>query len=77
MIAYYSPARKSVKWYRKVIFECISDAVQKGFIAHISSTCSLESFVKSISISLLQVEQRTQTKNDKIHLCDKFEDVSV
>ena len=64
MIAYYSPARKSVKWYRKVIFECISIAVQNSFVLYrmfycSQSTCSLESFVKSIAISLLQVEQRT------------------
>ena len=27
IIFYYFPARKSVKWYRKVLFECISMAV--------------------------------------------------
>ena len=63
-IAYYSPARKSVKRYRKVIFECISIAVQNSFVLYrmfycSQSTCSLESFVKSILISLHQVEQRT------------------
>ena len=51
MIAYYSPARKSIKWYRKVIFECISIAVQNSFVLYrmfycSQRTCSLESFVK-------------------------------
>ena len=63
MIAYYSPACKSIKWYRKVNFECISIVVQKSFVLYrlfccSQRMCSLESFVKSISISLLQVEQR-------------------
>ena len=32
MITYYSPACKSIKWYKKVIFECISIAVQNSFV---------------------------------------------
>ena len=67
MIAYYSPARKSVKWYRKIIFECISIAVQNSFVLYKMFYCSqrtrlLESFVKSISIFLLKVKRRTSVR---------------
>ena len=61
MIAYYSPACKSVKWYRKVIFECNSFVLYRMFYCS-QRTCLLESFVKSISISL-SVRPRPKRKS--------------
>ena len=61
MIAYYSPAQKSVKWYRKVLFECISMAVLNAWVFHNKfynqQKMTLAAFTKSVATSLLGVTQ--------------------
>lgn len=59
MISYYSPTQKSVKWYRKVLFQCISIAVLNNFVLYnkfyvLQKPIQLASFIKSIGSSLFQ-----------------------
>ena len=66
IIAYYSPAQKSVKWYRKVLFECIDMAVLNAWILHTKyynqQKMKLAAFTKSIEMSLLGVTQSEKQK---------------
>ena len=61
LISYYSPARKSVKWFQKVLFQCISIAKLNSFVlynkcyaGHGMRTMKLEAFTKALASSLLQ-----------------------
>ena len=61
MISYYSPARKSVKWYRKILFQCISIAVLNSWVLYNrfyapQKNMTLASFIKSIASSLLVID---------------------
>ena len=58
---YYSSACKSVKWFRKVLFQCISIAQLNSFVlhnkcyaGHAMRTIKLEAFTKALASSLLQ-----------------------
>lgn len=60
MIEYYSPARKSVKWYRKVIFQLISIGVLNSWVIYnkyyktsARNKIPLVDFTKSVAQSLL------------------------
>ena len=65
MIAYYSPARKSVKWLRKVLMECINMAVVNSWVlcnryyhGNNRRKMPLKSFVKTVAMSLLKIEDQ-------------------
>ena len=67
MISYYSPARKSVKWYRKILFQCISIAVLNSWVLYNrfyapQKKMILVSFIKSIASSLLYVQETSIDK---------------
>jgi len=60
MIAYYSPACKSVKWFRKVLTECISMGVVNNWVLYNrynngnnGRKMPLGAFVKRFAMSLL------------------------
>ena len=65
MIAFYSPVRKSVKWFRKVLTECISMTVINSWVlcncyydGNNGRKMPLVSFVKRVAMSLLKVEDQ-------------------
>ena len=65
MIAYYSPARKSVKWFRKVLMECICMAIVNSWVlcnryydGNNGRKMPLGSFVKRVAMSLLNIEDQ-------------------
>lgn len=65
MIVYYSPARKSVKWFRKVLMECIRMAVVNSWVlcnryydGNNGRKMRLGSFVKRVAMSLLKIEDQ-------------------
>ena len=56
LISYYNPAHKSIKWFQKVLFQCISIAQLNSFVlynkcyaGHGMRTMKLEAFYKSFS----------------------------
>lgn len=58
MIEYYSPARKSVKWYRKVVFQLLSITMLNSSIIYNtyynkSSKLRLQDFTKSVVLAYL------------------------
>lgn len=63
MISYYSPARKSVKWYRKVLFECIGIAILNSWVIynkHYSNKkVQLAAFSKVVTMSLLGIIKKS------------------
>ena len=62
MIAFYSPARKSVKWFRKALTECICMAVVNRWMLcnryYNGRKMPLGSFVKRVAMSLLKIENQ-------------------
>ena len=65
MIAYYSPARKSVKCFRKLLMECIWMAVVNSWVlcnryydGNNGRKMPLGSFVKRVAMSLLKIEDQ-------------------
>ena len=67
MISYYSTARKSVKWYRKILFQCVSIAVLNSWVLYNrfyapQKKMTLVSFIKSIVSSLLYVQETSIDK---------------
>lgn len=65
MISYYSPARKSVKWYRKILFECVSIAILDSWVLYntfySNKKIKLEQFTKSIANSLRGITEEPTT----------------
>lgn len=59
MIEYYSPARKSVKWYRKVVFQLISMVILDSWVIHNKyyspKKNTLVDFTKSVALALIGV----------------------
>ena len=65
MTAYYSLACKSVKWFRKVLMECISMAVVNSWVLcsryydeNNERKMPLGSFVKRVTMFLLKIEDQ-------------------
>ena len=70
MISFYSPARKSVKWYRKILFQCLSIAVLNSWVLYNrfyapQKKMTLVSFIKSIANILLYVQETSIDKLTK------------